>query len=460
MKTRTIILTLLISTLGLVSMASAQDVKPQVRATAGGTLDISTRISHGYLPKHSTKEIWATVKVEGGDAVSTGDRAPLNIALVVDRSTSMSGGKLEQAKVASRRLVDMLSPEDRLAIVSYGSDVSTEIESRPATSANKELFHNAIDRIRLSGSTNLSGGYERGVKLVMPHNRDETVNRVILLSDGQANVGVTQLAQLRALASRHLERGVSLSTMGIGLDYNEELMTAMAENGAGNYYFIEDEAALASIFEKECKGLSATVAKKTVLTLEVSPGVELLEVRGFPYKLEGNRAKIQLAAFFARQTKDITARLSVTTGAPGEMPVLSARLDYEDVAQSKRVNAVTAVTAVATADSKKLARVENDVMKRVEQVKIAKTFKDAMSAYEKGERKKAEKLIAEQRRETAKNARTYDFEDDASFERVDGELESMQQQMGRSRSSSKDGKRLRKAQKKRAYDIANTAELF
>ncbi len=441
-------------------IAVAQNVKPTVRSTAGGALDISTRISNGYLPKHATQEIWATIKVDGGDAVLSGDRAPLNLALVIDRSTSMSGGKLEEAKVASRRLVDMLSPQDRLAIVSYGSDVSTELESRRATPANKELFYNAIARIQLSGSTNLSGGYVQGVREVMPHNRDDSVNRVLLLSDGQANVGITQVSQLRSLASRHLEKGVSLSTMGIGLDYNEELMTAMAENGAGNYYFIENEKALASIFEKECKGLSATVAKRTVLTLTVKPGVELLEVRGFPYKLKGNQARIQLSEFFAKQTKDIVARLSVTTSAPGLIPILSARLDYEDVAQSKRVNATTSVSAVATSDTKKLATVEKDVMKRVEQVKIAKTFKDALDAYETGDRVKAEKLIAKQRQETAQNARVYDFESDASFERVDDELKEMQKQMKRARSGSAEGKRLRKSQKKRAYDIANTADAF
>jgi len=442
------------------STAIAEEPTPMVKSTAGGTLDISTRISHGYLPENSTREIWSTISVQEDEAVEAGDRAPLNLALIIDRSTSMRGGKFEQARLASTRLVDMLSSQDRLAIVSYGSDVSTEIESLHATPANKELFHNAIRQIRLSGSTNLLGGYTRGVELVLPHTGDDTVNRVLLLSDGQANRGITDIPRLGALTGHNLERGVSLTTMGVGLDYNEELMTAMAENGAGSYYFIENESALASIFEKELKGLSASVAKNTVLTLTVSPGVELLEVRGFPYKLHGNQAKIQLAEFFANQNKDIVARLSVTTADKGSMPILSARLDYEDVAQSRRVHARTAVTAVSTSDSKKLAKVEKPVMKRVQQVEVARTFKDALKAYEKGDRKKAEELIREQRKEIAEKSKKYGFEDDVAFERVDRELQGMQQAMKKAPSSSNAGKRLRKSQKKRAYDIANTAEAF
>ncbi len=452
----------LVTLLSILLISGAVFAKsPKAKATTGGTLRLSTELSHPYLPVNTTQDVYSTIRVTAGPAVATGERAPLNIALVVDRSTSMSGGKLEQAKMAATRLVDVLAPTDRLAIVSYGSDVKTELESMLATPDNKEMFYNAINNIQLSGSTNLSGGYERGVTLIRPHQSDETVNRVMLLSDGRANAGIVNKDQLGLLVQRHLEEGISLSTMGIGLDYNEDLMTHIAIAGAGNYYFIENEKAMAAILEKEAKGLSSTVARKTVLTIEVSPGVELLEIEGFAYKLKGNKATVRLSEFYANQTKDILARMSVTTGASGAMPIVKTRLSFDDVAQDKRRSSTTNLVAVATSDQKLAkTKVNKPVMKRVQQVRVAKSMNDAMTAWEKGDQKQAKKILAEQRAEIKQNASSYDFEDDASFQRVEGELKAMEKTVTRSSASSSAGKRARKQSKKRSYDIANEAALF
>lgn len=444
----------------LASAGTADEPTPKTQSSAGGAVHVQTKISHGYVPQNSTREMWATVTLKAGEAPEQERRAPLNVALVVDRSTSMSGGKLEKAKEASRFLISMLSENDRLAVVSYGSDVTTETKSLRVTEANKELLVNAVTRIRLSGSTNLSGGFLRGVEEVVPHMRDETINRVMLLSDGQANIGATRVEELSALAAQQLRRGVSVSTMGIGLDYDEKIMTAIAQNGAGNYHFIEDSSSLAGVFEKESKGLNSTVARKTVVTLTVSPGVELLEIRGFPHTMKGNEAKIQLAELFAHQRKDIMVRLGVTSGEAGRVPVLAARVDYEDVAQQKRVHAVTRVSAVSTTNSEKLASVDATVMKDVEKAGVAKSLEDAMHAYERGDRAGAQKVLREQRERLKKSARSYGFEDDDSVARVDGELQAMEEQVQQAAPSSNDGKRLMKSKRERAYQIKDSVSSF
>lgn len=444
----------------LASAGTADEPTPKTQSSAGGAVHVQTKISHGYVPQNSTREMWATVTLKAGEAPEQERRAPLNVALVIDRSTSMSGGKLEKAKEASRFLISMLSDNDRLAVVSYGSDVTTETKSLRVTEANKELLVNAVTRIRLSGSTNLSGGFLRGVEEVVPYMRDETINRVMLLSDGRANIGATRVEELSALAAQQLRRGVSVSTMGIGLDYDEKIMTAIAQNGAGNYHFIEDSSSLVGVFEKESKGLNSTVARKTVVTLTVSPGVELLEIRGFPHTMKGNEAKIQLAELFAHQRKDIMVRLGVTSGEAGRVPVLAARVDYEDVAQQKRVHAVTRVSAVSTTNSEKLASVDATVMKDVEKAGVAKSLEDAMHAYERGDRAGAQKVLREQRQRLKKSARDYGFEDDDSVARVDGELQAMEEQVQQAAPSSNDGKRLMKSKRERAYQIKDSVSSF
>lgn len=442
--------------------ATAQTTQPQTRATAGGTLHLDTRLSHGYVPIGEPATVFATVSIKAQSAASE-DRAPLNIALVVDRSSSMSGDKLDKAKEASHLLIDMLSSQDRLAVVSYGSDVKTESTSKMVTTANKELLHNAVRGIRLHGSTNLSGGYERGRDLVMQHNRDDSINRVLLLSDGHANVGVTRGPQLGALARNGLNRGVSLTTMGIGLDYNENLMTEMAQQGAGNYYFIEKSNQIAAMFEKECKGLASTVARNTVVEIEMAPGVELLELRGFKFTRKGGTAKVKLAEFFGDQQKDILLKLAVSAQKEGSTPVVTSKLRFDDVLQDdRRVNSSATLVAVATDDTVKHAKADHEVLRRAQQIRTAVTFDEAMAAYESGNEEQAAKIVATQRAENQKFVKSYDFDDDTveGFLRVDGELDSMEKDIRTTRSSSKEGKRMRKAKKARAYEINQAESAF
>lgn len=458
---RITIATLLALGAALIAAPAIASETPKTRATAGGTLKLDTRLSHGWLPLGEPANVFATVSVEGADIAASTDRAPLNIALVLDRSTSMSGGKLEQAKKASHTLVDMLGPQDRLAVVSYGSDVSTHSESRLATQANKELLHNAINNVRLSGSTNLSGGYERARDLVMGHNRDETVNRVILLSDGHANVGIRGIPELGSLARRGLDRGVSLTTMGIGLDYNEDLMTKMAVEGAGNYYFVEDEKAIAAIFQKECTGLASTVARNTTLEITMAPGVELLDLQGFAYTTKGNKATVRLADFFARQQKDLLLKLAVSAQGTGKLPIITTRLRFDDVTQDdKRVNSSATLAAVATDDPKKVKKVDRAVLKRAQQVETARAFDDAMAKFEEGKAAEAAKIASSQRQANSAFMKQYDFEDDDAFSRVDGELQELEKSVKDSKPNSRQGKRLRKKQKARSYMISNEAAAF
>lgn len=452
---------LLLSLGTLFAAAPAAADAPKTRATAGGTLQLDTRLSHGWLPVGKPATIHATVTIKAREAVVSADRAPLNIALVFDRSTSMSGEKFTHAIKASHLLVDTLGTQDRLAIVSYGSDVTTHAESMLATPANKELLHNAVDSIQLAGSTNLSGGYERGRDLVLAQARDETVNRVILLSDGHANVGVTTPHQLGALARAGLERGISLSTFGVGLDYNEDIMTTMAVQGAGNYHFVENENAIASLLQKESMGLAATVARNTTLELEMAPGVELLDLDGYAFTTKGNKAHVRLAEFISNQQKDMLLQLAVSAQASGTLPVVTARLRFDDVTQGdKRVSSSATVTAVATSEQAKLAEVDREVMHRAQQVETARAFDEAMKSYESGDADKAAQIAARQRVANEAFMQKYDFEDDQAFGRVDGELQSLEQEVKQAAPSSTRGKRLRKSQKERSYKIKAEAAAF
>ena len=296
---------------------------------------------------------------------------------------------------------------------------------------------------------------------MLKHASDETIDGVVLLSDGHANVGVTNQDELAALARRGLNTGVSLSTIGLGLDYNEDIMTSMATAGAGTDHFVENGNAIASVFQSEFKGLSSTVAKNTVVTIETSPGVELLSVKGFRVKTKGQTSTIKLAEFFGSQQKDILLKFSVSAKTDGKLSLAKIKLRYNDITDgaNKQYSSRT-IQTTATDKVKDQKRVNRTVLKRAQQVATAESFDRAMEQYEEGKADQAAKTIAKQRRSNSSFVKQYDFADDASFGRVDTELKEVERKVRAAKPSSTTGKRLRKKQKARSHKIAAEAAAF
>lgn len=442
----------------LATPAQAQS-RPVVKQTTRGTIALTAQLSHGYLPPDTSTELYATIDLRAREAQG-GVRAPMNIGLVIDRSGSMQGERFVQAIEASKRLVQMLDERDRVAVVSYGTDVTLNVPSMIATPQNKQKMLQMIDRIEIDGWTNLSGGYMMGLEQVAAHKNSETINRVILMSDGHANQGVTTPEGLANLARAGLERGISLSTMGFGLDYNEALMTRMAIEGAGSYYFVEREDHLPAIFAQEVSGLSSTVARNARVTIKLSQGVELEALHGFTYRKTGRTLTVPLAEFFARQQKDILLKLRVRTGAVGTTPGVEVRLEYDDVQNEKPVAVTRTLRAVATADGALVEEgINTAVITRVQQVEIAQSMQAAMDKYEEGQAEEAARILEQQRMQTRAARQAYNLDDEA-FDRVEQEISNVAQQVKAAPAASSAGKRLRKESAKRAYDITTSAESF
>ncbi len=167
-----------------------------------------------------------------------GERSPLNIAVVLDRSGSMAGKKLEQAKQAAAMLVDQLDDRDVFSLVAYESEVEVLV---PATMASdKRALHRAIERMVSGGSTALYDGVKSGARQLEEFLSDQRINRVLLLSDGIANVGPSSSREIANLGRRISQDGIAVTTIGLGGDYNEDLLAALAEASDANYYYVQD----------------------------------------------------------------------------------------------------------------------------------------------------------------------------------------------------------------------------
>lgn len=437
------------------------ETEPTTNAKDGGTLSLQAGLSHGYLPMDDNKNIYSRIQVKADD-VTTQDRAPLNLAVVIDRSGSMGGGRLKQAKRAAHKLVDRLSSQDRLAIVSYGSDVTVQSQSLPVKPENQDQFHSAISAIHRNGSTFLSGGFEKAASLVSAQATDDSIDRVILLSDGRANRGTRTANALGRLTESKLENGISTTTMGIGLNYDENIMATMAEMGAGNHYFIEDEKKIAKMFGQEFESLASVVARDAYLVLELGKNVELLNVRGASHRRSKGNVVVDLGAFYANQHRDVLLDLAASSAGDGARPIVDVNLHFDDVTgdEDRSVTHKVSLTGIGTDDADKLAEVRPSVMQRVEHFAYAESVKKATDAWDNGNRKKAEKIL-EQQKERLDEAAEKSWLAESKVQEKKRELDQKKSRIhrfGSSRSTS--GKRMKKKDAEDTLDLMHSGAAF
>jgi Ca-activated chloride channel family protein len=195
----------------------------------------------------------------------------------------MSGEKIRDVKAAALELVDTLEATDRVTLISYSSGVSRLTTNLPANETGKATLRNHILRLGSGGSTALGPAlFDAFAALTSTTSSTESrMSHVILMSDGLANVGEQRPDMIGARAAAAFRQGVSVSTMGVGLDYNEDLMTKVADQGGGRYHFIKESNAIAGILSDELKGLVATVARNVVLKFESPIGARVLKVFGY-----------------------------------------------------------------------------------------------------------------------------------------------------------------------------------
>jgi Ca-activated chloride channel family protein len=302
------------------------------QTTSNGAIFLATSFENDYYtPSHRIGHFYAEMQTEQLANNAYTRRLPMNISIVLDRSGSMSGDKIRNARQAAKYIIDQLGPDDYVSVVSY--DQIVDVVYPAGRVENKMNIKSKIDRITDRGSTNLMGGAMKGFDEVKKNYRSGYINRVLLLSDGLANEGITNPTQIeRIIRQKNTQDGISISTFGVGNDYNEDLMTAMAESGTGNYYFISQAGDIAGIFEKELNGLKNVVVQNAVLEIRLPEYVNVEKVYGFRYTQDGRVLRINFHDVMANETKGVLLRFKVDAGR-NSLVRFDTRLLYTETTQ-------------------------------------------------------------------------------------------------------------------------------
>jgi Ca-activated chloride channel homolog len=255
-------------------------------------------------------------------------RNPVDMAVILDRSGSMSGSKVEYAKTALRQLIMRLDEGDRLGIVVYDTTGQVLVPMQVATGRAKRAWLAMVDAIDVRGNTNMSQGLDLAQDMLEAARLPNRNARVLLLSDGLANTGDSSLTGLTRRARRAISGEYALSTIGIGSDFDERLMTQLATAGDGAFYYLAKLDALARFFEAEFATAATTVATRGRLQLRLPPGARLLDAMGLPFESRGNQAEIALGSLYVNHERSVWLTLQLPTSQVATTPLGHVILDY------------------------------------------------------------------------------------------------------------------------------------
>lgn len=306
-------------------------------------------------------------------------RPPLNLAVVIDASPSMSGAPLAKAKEAAIALVQRLRPDDRLAVIGYASSVVLLTPSTPVQ-VNREQAIAAIGRLEvLGGGTNLHAGWLRAAEAIAPHVHAKSLTRVMLLSDGNANVGITHTPEIVKQCEQLMANGIVTSTYGVGIQFNEVLMTQMAQAGGGLAFFAETAEELNSYFDAEFRLLESTVARHLEVQIQASCQGQSVPVSWKNARSLGDQGA-RLGDLAAESLAWGLAELALPEVGIGQTIEVSATFRYRDRQGQPHEDVIHTSVPVAAQDGE----ADGMVAARVDEVEAARLQREAQEAAARG----------------------------------------------------------------------------
>jgi len=333
MKTKALILIGLLIVATCTAMAITNENAPSpatVLLPANSVVNVSGKLSQDkiYANGKRTFDLMLTMTADNIIQPKINQEKPVDMVIVLDRSGSMAGKKIMDAKNAVRGLLEKLSDRDRFALVTYSNFVQSDDNLAFVTSENRERCLCEIDAVSAGGGTNLGAGLIKGIDILSKAAEKERIGKVILVSDGKANQGITDPDQLAAMAKTRHGLEYAVTTVGVGKGFNEQLMASIADTGRGTYYYLENPENFLAVFTEEFKSTRAVAASSFFIHVPLPNGVEVISASGYPVKTEENMAVISPGDLLSGQTKTIYISMRAKNSLKDDFSIKNISASY------------------------------------------------------------------------------------------------------------------------------------
>jgi Ca-activated chloride channel family protein len=325
---------------------------------------------------------------------------PMDVSLVIDTSGSMAGPKIENARRAASMLIDNLSDGDIVSIVSFSDDAHTIVEPSTLSSDTRRALKARIAQLQPTGSTNMFDGLGLGESLVARAPATHAVRRVVVISDGIANVGPSSPEALGALAERGLRFHAQITSLGVGTDYDERTLNALALRSTGRLYHLAEPKEMPAQLTRELALLQSTVATDAFIEIVPAPGVDLVSVEGCRSERgEAGALNLPLGALFSGQHREalVHVRIADPSASSSSRALASVRLHFRDPDDGDlpRIQEVVARASFST-DATSVAKSENAKTKSIAAVLDASNLElGASQSASTGHFEEADKKLAQ-----------------------------------------------------------------
>jgi Ca-activated chloride channel family protein len=454
----TILATLLLTTLAAGAAIRQPSAGPQpppgpadlrFQAPGAGPVHFSGRLDRGSVLSGGDGLVRMELVLRGDELPGERPRVPTDLVVLLDRSGSMQGAPLQHAKQAVRALMGQLASEDRFALVSYASDVRLEWRPDHPSPTQRAHWTSTLEAIPAQGGTNMAIGIDLANQTISASRDEGRAARVVLLSDGHANEGDHSLAGLRGRAAMAVKGEYVLSTAGVGQGFDEALMTALADAGAGNFYYVEHSEDLAGVFAGEFAAARETVASSVAVVIRPADGIEIVDAAGYPLERRGAEVRFHPGDLFAGQERRIWLTLRAPTTTEGGIDLGRFAVSYTAAGQraERAFERIPRVSCVKNEDDY-FAAMEPEVRARSIVVDEVNALKQQVSAaVQAGDRAQAAEYLEAFRREkerenlvlqseevedTLQSLRSVESAVDAAFEASPSVARELQNSLGKS----------------------------
>lgn len=357
-------------------------------------MELNTRLNQdrfAWINRPTMERAFALVEIEAPPVTPRAKTVPTNLVVVLDRSGSMEGERIVEAKRALCDVVERLSPTDTFGLVTFDTEIDVVVPAGPVR--DRVAIKAAINAVYARGGTDLGSGLVRGLKEAL---RLEAIEgaRVLLISDGHANNGVTDPETLGRLASSYLEKRVSTSTLGMGLGFDERILSVIAREGAGNEHFAENADTAVSLIAQECGDLMSQAFLSCRLTVRLASGARKVTLRNeIPHRVIGDALQIDLGGLRAEEMRSLVLQFRPNPALrPGRRKLATLELEYVDAADLSDHTVSHNLWAVVAAPGDEII-VDGDVSVEVAFQRAQTRKRQAMQFLVRGEFERANRRL-------------------------------------------------------------------